>query len=850
MTVHGVPRLPPGLVPRKRITDRLDADTAIVVAVAPSGFGKTVALTQWAAGTSRDGLWLRIREGMSEPNGFVLQLGLALREFGIIDESNPLWNPADAVAGAHDSWSLALRGLRTLGRDLTLLIDDGERLDDDSAAGLVDLVADLPNLSLRVATRTGSAFTTPDAVSRVGVDVIRQDDLALTPDEIDAILPPSTAEDEVQSIARHGGSPALARLVVLGATQAESGWSLSDAVDALLRRQSARWDAAFADFVMRTSLADALDAELARDLTGREDAGALLDRAEREGLGYWSGLRSGARGRFVYTPFLREAVERHARATLPPSDLRALVLRVARWELAKGYPLAGLALAVEQDDWDLADEIIRGSWIELLRTGEELRKVFRGVPLTRLGNRPLPAALLAISYNGTASSRLRALEYFALTIVAARRTRATVSVVDRTILRLVESVAYRVSSRLESAGAVAGAGLNALHDLPLEARQELGDNEITIFSQFGISLLYSGDTAAAITSFSHAVSAGRARGSGKALHPLILQAGTMALRGDLPEAARLLREAEGFRWPEGWREGYQGTFLHLARAWEALEAGDPAAAEEHVRQVDGTLPANEHWPLVAHVEALSLVLRGRADEAAARLDSIIRTQRARRAYPPLTADRLRGTRALIELARGDAGAASRVLARAKNRAETTASHARVALVENDPGRALRELGRDLPADASARRRAEHAALKAAAVAMLQPGPEALSAIRRLYALLVDRGLTLPLVFVPVAGIDAMRAVADGAGDDRVRGLLEAARARAPLTGGQTRPRLSERERAVARQLVAGGTVEAIATALNVSPNTVKSQMRSIYRKLDVRTRTEAIRSLSTLDLTE
>lgn len=850
MTVHGLPRLPPGLVARTRITDRFEARTAIVVALAPSGFGKTVALTQWATATPRDGLWLRVREGMSEPNGFVLQLGIALREFGMIDESNPLWSPADALTGAHGSWTLALRGLRALGRDVTLLIDDGERLDDDTAAGLVDLLADLPSLSLRVATRTGSGFTGPDAIARVGADVIGQDDLALTSDEVDAMLPPDAPEEQVLSVVRHGSSPALARLVALGATHAERGWSTSDAVDTLLRRRAASWDPPFADFVMRSCLADTLDARLARDLTAREDSQALLDHAERQGLGYWTGPSSGSRARFVYTPFLREIVERQARATLTPGELRPLLLTIARWELDEGHPLSGLRLAVEQDAWDLVDEIVRASWLELLGTGEELRTVFRDVPLTRLGDRPLPTALLAVSYNGSPHSRLRALEYFALTLVAARRTRRTVSVTDRTILRLVESVAYRVSGRLESAGSAAAAGLRALHDLPLAARQQLGNNESMIFSQLGLSLLYSGDTAAAIRSFSQAVSAGRAVTSEKALHPLIVQAGTMALRGDLPEARRLLRDAEDVRWPDGWREGYQGTFLHLTRAWQAMETGDPAAAEAHLHEADGTLPANEHWPLLAHGEALSLVLQGRADEAAARLDTIIRTQRARHAYPPLTADRLRPIRTIVELARGDTGAAARVVARVKDRMRTTTSRARVALVENDPERALRELGRDLPPEASPRRQAEHEALKAAAVAMLRPGPEALSAIRRLHGLLIDRGLTLPLVLVPTGGLDAMLAMTDGAGDVRVHALLETARARAPLASGAARPRLSARERAVARQLLADGTVEAIATTLSVSPNTVKSQIRSIYRKLNVHTRAEAISSLSTLDLTE
>jgi LuxR family maltose regulon positive regulatory protein len=52
--------------------------------------------------------------------------------------------------------------------------------------------------------------------------------------------------------------------------------------------------------------------------------------------------------------------------------------------------------------------------------------------------------------------------------------------------------------------------------------------------------------------------------------------------------------------------------------------------------------------------------------------------------------------------------------------------------------------------------------------------------------------------------------------------------------------LSERELIVLRALEPGATVEQIAKKLFVASNTVKAQLRSIYRKLNVSTRTEAL----------
>lgn len=55
--------------------------------------------------------------------------------------------------------------------------------------------------------------------------------------------------------------------------------------------------------------------------------------------------------------------------------------------------------------------------------------------------------------------------------------------------------------------------------------------------------------------------------------------------------------------------------------------------------------------------------------------------------------------------------------------------------------------------------------------------------------------------------------------------------------------LTAREREVARRAALGETTTAIASALHVSPNTVKTQLRSIYRKLGVTTRSELFTAL-------
>jgi LuxR family maltose regulon positive regulatory protein len=60
--------------------------------------------------------------------------------------------------------------------------------------------------------------------------------------------------------------------------------------------------------------------------------------------------------------------------------------------------------------------------------------------------------------------------------------------------------------------------------------------------------------------------------------------------------------------------------------------------------------------------------------------------------------------------------------------------------------------------------------------------------------------------------------------------------------------LSARERIVLQHLAAGEPLQRVAWLLSVSPNTVKAQARSIYRKLGVDSRDSAVQRGRSLGL--
>jgi LuxR family maltose regulon positive regulatory protein len=849
MTITAAPRPTRGIVDRSRVSGVLDDPAQLVVLHAPSGYGKSIALAKWAAETDRRGVWVRLVEGAEEPAGFVQQLADALTASAMIPPAHPFAQASATLSLESDPWAFFRRGLDTIERPLTLAIDEAHVLSDETASGLLRALQNLPWLDVRIATRRSGPLTDPSAGLAIDSILVGTETLRLTRAEAEEVLGVHSIPGRVDGILTHGGAPALARLVVLGADRGSdeiSPWSVEDAADSLLRMRRGTWDERFLGFLERTSLADAVSDDLAAGLSGEADAHALLQRAESEGLGSWTAPTSGGPPLFVYASFFREALEREFRRRVPRTTVRPLVVEVARWELAHGRPWPALRRAVESSDWSLASDVVRQHWNDLFRYSAQIRELFQDVPPLTLSRQPLITVLLAMIYNARNLHRVRAVEYFLLAAYGARMQRSAAPPADRALLNAIETASMRVSGRSRAATATARAAYDGLQAMDVRERDQLGRNEPTVWNQTGTSLFYGGDTERALDCFARSTAVSDAKGLTAGLQGLALSAGVRAITGDLPEARIAVEEAERRDWPDGWLDGYPASFLRVAQSFLALEAGEVDAADAILRRLDVHRPTIEHWSHLAHLDTLISLYRSDAEGARLRLEAEVRNQRARHNSLRLTEARIRHTVVLAELARGDLPAAENELSKAPNDIRTAVSRARIALAGNDPERALRLLQSHDDAAGSSRTRAEYLALTCAALALGDTEQESNAAVfRRLWALLRDRGQRVALALVPSTGLDAMLRASSG--DESLAELgraIDTARRLEVIPARPAAPRLTPRERAVARELARSDSVAGMAAALNVSPNTVKTQLRGLYRKLGVNSRTDALRVLA------
>jgi LuxR family maltose regulon positive regulatory protein len=500
--------------------------------------------------------------------------------------------------------------------------------------------------------------------------------------------------------------------------------------------------------------------------------------------------------------------------------------------------LAELKAAAEAGDWAAANSAVRAGWFELVsQHGEATRLLLEGAPVTALRAQPLLAMMLGITYNTIGFHRMRALRYFVIAVRAARTPRnLTMGPVDRALIRAAEASAYRLLGRPALAVGPATAAVAALDRLSDEERESVGQLP-RLYAQAGISLYYAGEVDKAMDTFSKGLAASPTTPPSSGFGNLAMLAGIHALRGDLPEAREHVDYARTGPWNARQRSMYTGTFYRLAEAVLALERFDTAAAERHLQAMVHDRRSIEHWLAEAQVEALLRLVEGRPGDALAGLEAYV-AMRGAEGRSVAARHSLARLRALLQLALGNPDAASVIVERDTPLGPLRQiERARVNLTLGKNGSALTELKAAAGHPLDARTAAEAAALEAAVLLRFPATARTRGAVQQLGAILARTQQRLAIAYLPSDDLERVVSALAEAGYGEVTTDVPL---RSLLPTAEPELLLSERELAVLAKLMETGSVAEIASALVVSANTVKTQLRGVYRKLGVNNREDAI----------
>lgn len=492
-----------------------------------------------------------------------------------------------------------------------------------------------------------------------------------------------------------------------------------------------------------------------------------------------------------------------------------------------------LQRAVRAREYEDAVAAARSGWFTLLSgPAHELAPLLEPVPPPELDRRPLLSALLGHAQVSIPGRRPHALRRLAQAESAASAPGGPLRPFDRALILGAQADIQRRLGRMEGAVGAARAALTALDGStpagPVEARA-LED----VYAHLGMSLLSSGATQLAQTALEEGVLVSEL--TGRAATPGLLAALALldALDGDLPSARAYAAQARELS-----PAGPDAELLETVETVLALESADrtEAARRAALPEPDERRAPAPQWVAATAARAMMHWLAGYPGKALATLENAAamhgregRTIAVRSSFAPL--------RAALQLALGHPDAAVAVLERDATRAVARQlGHARIELALGRHGAALAQLRAASTSPLPTRELAEAAALEAAALLRFSAGPRVDAIVDHLGALLTATGLRLPLRMLP------------GSDFARVSEALAAAGYAEPLALDRLSPLLPEvaeetltrRETAVLNALLEHPSHAAIAARLNVSVNTVKSQLRSVYRKLGVSTRDEAI----------
>lgn len=779
------------------LRDALSSD--VVLLRGPAGVGKTSLLRQFAASLDDDA-----QSGVQFVDGSVT-----------MPESVP-----QILAAFCDGPSTHV-----------LLIDNHTEGSGLSTEHLLHLLRSDPALRIVVATRQATGLESPLVAIEFDVQVIPTEHLLMTRDELAEVLElngVATTEVGIDALAeRTHGWPALvqlaaARLRLEGMplrTRDEAMAAAGYANAAFTTDLEQRLDMPVSDDVrllavaphVTVAIADAMGVDPREGSTGElvahlQDAGFMWPSSTRLTL-----------AEPVREQWLREITAHR------PDDVGRARLNLLAHLVAGGEPLLAAQLAADAEQWATLAGVLRSSGPEIwARDPEGFRRL---VSLLRTRAPMTPAvvdALLTLDPDTAVSLETPGLVVSALGQLPDAKSAASGDL-DALILRV---------SLLRAAGrfALATEAAALLSDAARRSGELSDEMACEAWYQVGM------------TSFAM----GRLRdarvmlGQSERIAPPALRMrarGAIAvvdlLEGDVRGAQQVVAPDRD----DNWRGSPWGEGLHLAEAWLRLEAGDAAGARALLDRLPATAGARELWPFAAAVHALAFLLSGSASDAL----GLLRTWMSRaRSTPPshYQSTQILTARAKVLIALRQARKALSLFEGPFALASTTAPA--IALSHLYAGRTheafVMSVKWGLHHEPSPRAALESLVVSIVADLRLNGVAAHRTAAQRAEALSIRHDLWSPWSAVAPEDRALVLQMLSPASRDEIT------RRCSFFASSVSVPHLTKREQVVLAHLTPSSTIADIARTLVVSPNTVKTQLQSLYRKLEVSDRSSAIRA--------
>lgn len=834
--IYGCPRVTSASISRPQLYRRLGDSRPLVVVRGPAGIGKTTLLACWSQNLQgHHGIWIDAEITVSSFWGDLVSL---IQESGYAQPGGMFAaGPAVLAPEATERLAQLIRGIRQLG-PIVIVIDNAHLLAPQDVDWVIEVVRAVRSVKVVVATRTKMLWESVGVGLQVDVDVIDPHELALSRDEVGQITGlTGEALERVYTLSEGNGLFARS----LGLEELSGGTvSLSESVGPQVRRLVASLSPGLRSFITATVAADELTVALAFELARVPDVEQHLSGIERVGLGMW---RDNSRC-FTYSSSVRRVLRGDLERD-QPAEFRRLREIVYTWALAEGRGIDALRIAVDLDDLELAERAIRLQFIDLVSGANYAVTLELLSRYDEEALRPWPIinTAIAAAYRFTHGDRSRARPYFLAAAHSAPLAMKRAQPIERAYLLSINNLVAREQGTLTRA--IADRLHRHLNSLTPQDRSENLGNLTVMYCYLGISYLLLGHAKTAIECFGEGLNWGWDAGSADAvMRPLSLLAMSRAMMGDIRGAREGLARIRAQRFPAELLERTVGVPYQLAATAVAFNDHDLDAAMRHLSVVEARLPATEFWWYYAMLYANALLMQGQPNQAVAELDRLIAEYGGGRELEPEARTQLVRSRSVLLLMISDPAGAIETVTSSGSAVEQRIIRGLIAMLSNQDDEAISFLSMaDSVDDADATRRITRLMILAVAVVRRGDDEAAIAVVQQLGRLLRQFDSQLPLMIVPPEDRKALVALANRIGDTTTAGLLGKTFTLPTVTSPiRPVPKLTPRERTVLAELALPGTSADIAERLHVSVNTVHTQLRSLYRKLGVTSREDALRA--------
>jgi LuxR family maltose regulon positive regulatory protein len=838
-----------GVVDRPRLRRGLDAAGALIVLQAPWGFGKSALLRQWVRERrTLDGGTVALVP--AQPEGDHVRWWSAVLDSVSRAASNATGASSRPRKQDHPRAALE-RLLLSATEPVMLAVDDADAADPERGGALLDLLEQTDLLRLVLATRAVSPIG--DAahlrLSTLGAAVITGAQLCFTDTEIAELAEMIGLDADGHLVAKvqeaTGGWPAVTVGLLTELANSGSWHSAVNRAVAItseaISSSAGSGELGNLEAMRILSLPDRLTGELAVELTGDEQAAGRLRRLAAAGLLAVDAPTDPVSYR--WTGAVRTALQHQLHQFDGGVRAKAIHARLARWFANRNEAAPALQHATEAEQWPLAVQLME----------QHARDLIINQPLDRLRasvvQMPLETAATSATVLALRDMWLRVPGPMLLSAA-----RLPTSADELTALgsgdgarRTVEAglwviSALRIRGWFDEACDYARRLLLVLAAARTARPTDVAEIYPTLQLHAGIALLLGGDFTAALSCLREAY-----LWAADNPHEYIESDASSktalahAAMGDYRRAAAWLDRHERATLGAAYYERYIRTTTATAQLLLAVDQLNPAAAQTAYEDL---LTVDAHrelfWGYVTYAQAQYALMTGAAADM---LDALRRARSQRRGelgHGAISGPWLAAAEADLLLALGRGNEAEVVVSGEHgNHPMLQVGQARLALLAGDDQAALR-LATDSEWDRAALPRSRLEMVTIHAIAAQRTGDRRAAAWALQRAVAAARMTGSLRAFRTVPG-DELGELATEQPDAQALLAEPALRDQAEIFAMPvTVVRLTAREKQLLDKLATELTRQQIANSLRVSFNTVKVQLRGLYRKLDVESRADAI----------